>query len=281
MRSVKPGDRVAIEPGRTCGHCKHCRSGRYNLCAKVDFAATPPNDGTLATYYVVPEEYCFRLPKSVSFSEGALLEPLSVAVHVCRLAGNLQGKSTVIFGAGPIGLLCGAVSVAFGASKAVLVDIDDTRLDFAKRFCASVCFKMGQQAAESNAQEICEKADLVDGADVVVDATGAQPCIECGVTCLTRGGTFIQAGLGAPKIQFPIGQACDKEIVFKGSFRYGPGDYELALELLKSERVKVKDLITGEFPFEEAEAAFELVAARGGIKTIIYGPGLRLEDCKL
>lgn len=274
VKTLSAGDRVALEPGAACNNCQKCRSGRYNLCPDVKFAATPPYDGTLATYYVLPEECCHLLPSQVSLREGALVEPLSVAVHCCRLAGDVQGKSFAIFGAGPIGLLCCAVARAFGAATVVAIDIAQERLAFAKRSGATDIIRMPPQDAESNAEELRAAANLGEGADVVIDATGVESCIECGIHILKRGGTFVQAGLGPPRINFPIGQICDKEAVLKGSFRYGPGDYQLAVELLRSQRVEVGDMITHQFQFEEAEKAFMNVLGRNGIKTIIYGPGV-------
>jgi L-iditol 2-dehydrogenase len=107
---------------------------------------------------------------------------------------------------------------------------------------------------------------------VIIDATGARPCINCGVAPMKQGGVFVQAGLGAPNIDFPIGQICDKEGTLKSSFRYRPGDYKLAIELLESKRVRLDALITHEFAFEDAEMAFQDVASRAGIKPVIYGP---------
>lgn len=238
------------------------------------FAATPPCDGTLAEYYRLPEENCFLLPPHVSLREGALVEPLSVAVHCCRLAGDFQGRSAIIFGAGPIGLLCSAVVKTFGASSVVVVDSVESRLIFASSFGATTTFQMLPSSTDTNAEALLASAKLAGGADIVIDATGAQPCIECGVHCLKRGGTFIQAGLGAPQISFPIAQICDKEATIRGSFRYGPGDYQLAIELLNSGRVGVKEMITHEYPFSEVEKAFINVSERQGIKTVIYGPGV-------
>ncbi|KAJ4989315.1 alcohol dehydrogenase GroES-like domain-containing protein [Stagonosporopsis vannaccii] len=274
VKSLVVGDRVTLEPGVGCNTCETCRGGRYNLCDSMQFAATPPYDGTLSTFYCLPEECCFKLPSHVSLREGALVEPLSIAVHCCGLAGNLQGRSIGVFGAGPIGLLCSAVAQAFGASKVVVVDAVDTRLAFARAFGANQTYKMQDRTPELNAAQLIADAHLPRGFDVVIDATGAQSCIICGVTALKRGGLFIQAGLGAPKIDFPIGQICDKEATLKGSFRYGPGDYKLAIDLLRSDRVRLSSLITHEFEFEDAEKAFRNVASRGGIKSIIYGPGV-------
>lgn len=274
VKGLKVGDRVAIEPGAGCNTCEVCRSGRYNLCEAMQFAATPPFDGTLSTFYSVPEECCFTLPPHISLRIGALVEPLSIAVHCCSLAGNLQGTSVIVFGAGPIGLLCSTVSQAFGASKVVVVDAADSRLEFAKTFGANETYKMQAESPDANAAKLLAKANLGTGADVVIDATGAEPCISCGISALRRGGVFVQAGLGNPNITFPIGQICDKEAILKGSFRYGPGDYKLAIALLDSKRVRLDSLITHEFTFNEAEQAFKNVAEKTGIKSIIYGPNI-------
>lgn len=243
----------------------------------MQFAATPPYDGTLSTFYVLPEECCFKLPYHTSLREGALVEPLSIAVHCCKLAGNMQGHSVAIFGAGPIGLLCCTVAQTFGASKVIVIDAVNSRLEFAKRYGANDTYKMDSSSSEANAASLTSRAQLADGFDVVIDATGAEPCINCGVSVLKRGGVFVQAGLGSPKIQFPIGQICDKEATLKGSFRYGPGDYKLAIELLNSHRVSLSELITHEYAFTEAEKAFENVASKAGIKSVIYGPGIDRE----
>jgi len=186
----------------------------------------------------------------------------------------LQGKSVAVFGAGPIGLLCCTVAQAFGAAKVIVIDAVATRLAFATDFGADDTYMMEAASAETNAQKLSEKARLVAGFDVVMDATGAEPCINCGVAALKRGGIFVQAGLGSPSIAFPIGQICDKEATLKGSFRYGPGDYKLAIQLLESKRVRLDSLITHEFAFSDAERAFANVANRVGIKSLIYGPGI-------
>jgi L-iditol 2-dehydrogenase len=201
-----------------------------------------------------------------------MIEPLSVAVHSCRLAGSLQEKSVAVFGAGPVGLLCSAVARAFGASTVVAIDVVDSRLASALKHGATNAYKMNAESPESNAKELLDSIGLKYGFDVVLDATGAEPCLSCGIHALTRGGTFVQVGLGNPNPSLPVGQICDKEAVFKGSFRYGPGDFKLAIDLLNSRRVKLDGLVTHEFSFEQAEDAFKNVVGRAGIKSVIYGP---------
>jgi L-iditol 2-dehydrogenase len=238
------------------------------------FAATPPYDGSLSTHYVLPEECCFKLPASVSFEEGALVEPLSVAVHCCRLAGIAPGTSLVVYGAGPIGLLSCAVARAFGATTIVAVDVVRDRLDFARKYAATGTYEMEEQHGELRLETARSNIGILDGPEVVIEATGVASCINHGITALKRGGVFVQAGLGAPKIDFMISQICDKEATFKGSFRYGPGDYELAIELLQTGKVDLKELITHRFDFDDAEKAFATVSKREGIKSIIRGPNI-------
>ncbi|KAG8422081.1 Endo-1,4-beta-xylanase 2 [Metarhizium acridum] len=127
-QSLVRGDRVAIEPGYPCRRRDECLAGRYNLCLDIIFAATPPNDGTLAGFWVAPFDFCYKLPSHVSLQEGALIEPLAVAVHIVKQAQISPGASVVVMGAGPVGLLCAAVARSFGAFKLVSVDILQAKL---------------------------------------------------------------------------------------------------------------------------------------------------------
>ena len=235
------------------------------------FAATPPIDGTLAKYYSLPADFCYKLGDTVSLEEGALMEPLSVAVHVARQASIKPGDFVVIFGAGPIGLLCGAVARAHGASKVVSVDINENRLIFARKYSATHTVISQRESAPDAAARIISAAQLGDGADVIIDATGAEACIQTAIHTLRNGGSYVQGGMGKPDVTFPILAVCTKELKLSGSFRYGPGDYEMAISLLTTGRVSVKELITGKVKFRNAEQAFHDVHEAKGIKTLIEG----------
>jgi L-iditol 2-dehydrogenase len=279
VTSLKVGDRVALEPGAACYTCVYCRQGRYNLCTSMKFAATPPHDGTLSNDYCLPEVDCYILPENVSLEAGALVEPLSIAVHCAKLAHISATTSVVVFGAGPIGLLCCAVARAFGASTVLAVDINDSRLAFANGYAATSTYRMQPGSPAENAARVLASGALDgDGASVIIEATGAESCITCGILLMKRGGSFVQAGLGAPTVLFPVGEICAKEGVFRGSFRYGPGDYDTAIELLRSGKVEVGSLITHRYEFEAAEDAFRAVSKQVGIKSIIYGPGFPMES---
>ncbi|KAL5346288.1 hypothetical protein ACLOAV_008556 [Pseudogymnoascus australis] len=243
-QTLAVGDAVALEPGVPCRKCPPCKEGSYN-------------------YYKLPEDYCYKLPKHVSYEEGALVEPLGVAIHISRQAKMVPGSSVVVFGAGPIGLLCCAVSRTFGATTIVAVDILQSRLDLAKEtFGATHTVLAGQAPSTENAARIIKEANLGTGADVVIDASGAESSIQTGIHVLRSGGTYVQGGNGKYDISFPIGAVTEKELTVKGSFRYGSGDYKLAISMLENRQVDLKSLITARYKFEDAEQAFIDVKSR-------------------
>lgn len=272
VTTLKVGDRVAMEPGIPCRRCVRCKEGFYNLCLDMMFAATPPYDGTLAKYYVLPEDFCYKLPDNVSLQEGALMEPLAVAVHITKQSRIKNGDQVVVFGAGPVGLLCCAVAKSFGASKVVAVDIQQNRLDFAKEFAATGIFMPEKVSAAENAERMNKEQDLGLGADVAIDASGAEPSVQTAINVLRNGGSYVQGGMGKDDITFPIMAACTKELKISGSFRYSQGDYADALKLVASGKIDVKRLITREVEFEQAQQAFEDIRDGKGIKVLIGGP---------
>ncbi|KAI0870299.1 GroES-like protein [Hypoxylon argillaceum] len=277
VTALKPGDRVALEPGYPCRRCAPCLGGHYNLCPEMRFAATPPHDGTLTGFWAAPADFCYKLPDAVSLQEGALIEPLAVAVHIVRQAGVAPGQSVVVMGAGPVGLLCAAVARAFGATTVVSVDIVESKLNFATSFYSTHAYVSQRVPAEENAANIRKLAPgLAGGADVVIDASGAEPSIQTSLHTVRNGGTYVQGGMGRDNITFPIMALCLKEVTAKGSFRYGSGDYSLAIELVATGKVEVKKLISEVVAFKDAEAAFNKVKQGEVIKILIGGPNEKI-----
>ncbi|WYZ45795.1 hypothetical protein EsH8_IX_000020 [Colletotrichum jinshuiense] len=272
VKTLRTGDRVAIEPGYPCRWCPECLAGRYNLCPDMVFAATPPHHGTLTGFWAAPFDFCYKLPQNVSLQEGALIEPLAVAVHIVKQAQVTPGTSVVVMGAGPVGILCGAVARAFGATKVVSVDVVQSKLDFARNFGFTHVYLSQRIPAEENAKALLEQCGLGGGADIVIDASGAEPSIQTSIHVIKAGGTYVQGGMGKADITFPIMALCQKEITAKGSFRYGPGDYQLAVELVASGGVQIKKLITSVVDFEDSEKAFHTVKGGHTGKVLIAGP---------
>ncbi|OOF99028.1 hypothetical protein ASPCADRAFT_140592, partial [Aspergillus carbonarius ITEM 5010] len=277
VTSLVPGDRVAIEPGYPCRHCDQCKSGRYNLCPEMKFAADPPVvHGTLTKYFMLPADFCYKISDNVKLSEAVLLEPLAVGIHAVRLADVKPGQSVVVFGAGTVGLFCAAVAREFGANIVVSVDILESKLKFAQGFVGREVGRTtmpdGELSVEENAARIMREYALGEGADVVIDASGAEASVQTAIFALRKGGTYVQAGMGKRKIEFPISEMCEKEVVAKGCYRYGPGDFDLGISLVGRGRLPLGGLISKVFPFEKATEAWEAARRGEGIKTLIEGP---------
>jgi D-xylulose reductase len=273
VSSVKPGDRVAIEPGFPCRRCKQCKEGRYNICAEMKFAADPPlTDGTLCRLFRIPEDYVYKIPDSMSLQEAVLIEPLGVAVHGVRLAELRPGQSVLVQGSGTIGLMAAAAAKAFGARIVLVSDINQTKLDFAKSFVECTTFVPDVHSTpEEEARRLLEKMSIPNGVDVVLECTGVESSIQTGLYACGPGAIFVQIGMGKPMQSLPIVAMSEKEVVLKTSFRYAPGDYEIALELVGSGKISVKDLISSTVPFEDASVAWEKTARGEGIKNLIQG----------
>lgn len=280
--NLKVGDRVAVEPGFPCRYCDLCRGGNYNMCENMAFAATPPSDGTLANFFNAPYDYCYKIPDHMDMEEAAMVEPVSVAVQVCKKAKIHGSDLVIVFGCGPIGLLCQAVAKAYGAKKVIGVDIADGRLAFAKTFGADGVYKMPFKKDDESFEEFSKRISAEikkefglheDGADVILEASGAEPCISVGVYLARPEGRFVQAGMGKEFVSFPVTEALIKQLNWCGSIRYSVGCYPNAVELVASGKVDVKRLITHRFKFEEAEKAFELVheGRLDVIKVVIEG----------
>ena len=276
VRSIKVGDRVAIEPGVPDRYSDETKQGRYNLCPDMAFAATPPIDGTLVKYYVSPADFLVKLPDHVSFEEGACIEPLSVGVHANKLAKVHFGSVVVVFGAGPVGLLTGAVAKAFGASEVIYVDVFDNKLERAKGFGATHTINSKSLPRGEGDAVSAAVSNYLGGAlaDVVFECSGAEPCINSGVLSTKNGGTMVQIGMGKNYINFPLAEVSGKEMSVIGCFRYSFGDYRDAVRLVATGQVEVKKMITNRFKFEDAAAAYDYNIANGGevVKTIIAGP---------
>lgn len=294
VKNMSVGDRVAMEPGVTCRKCDECKSGKYELCQHIAIGSLPPHDGTLKRYHKLPSDLTYKLPDHLTFEDGALMEPLSVSVHAVSSVAHLRaGQNVLVFGAGPVGLLCMAVSRALGAKRVIAVDVVPTRVEFASTYAATEVFLAPAQSGEDAMEYSMKTAETIKSTlgvedrgptsiDLVIDATGAVTCIQMAFILAKAGGTIVQVGIGAMKAEIPIGPVLMKELTFKGAFCYGPGDYPLAIALASSGKVNLKPLVTHRFKFDNANEAFEITRAGKGvdsigkvanvIKTIISGP---------
>ena len=262
VKTLKIGDKVALEPGQTCGQCAFCKGGRYNLCPDVAFLATPPYHGCLMNYIAYPETMAFKLPESMGTKEGALVEPFAVGVHGAKQGGIALGSSAVILGAGCIGLMTLAACRAFGARDITVVDVMEKRLECAK--------KLGASRVINAATDDVEKA-LSNTADVVFETAGATKTIGQTPHLVKTGGTIVLVGM-APEdiIPFNIAKILSKEVAVKTVFRYR-NIYPQAIDAISAGTAKIGGVVTHEFSFSEAKKAFDYVINNKGdvVKAVI------------
>ncbi|XP_067829652.1 sorbitol dehydrogenase-like [Heptranchias perlo] len=268
VQHLKAGDRVAIEPGVPRENDEYCRTGRYNLSPTIFFSATPPDDGNLCRYNSHNANYCYKLPESVSFEEGAMIEPLSVAIHACRRGGVTIGSKVFILGAGPIGLVNLLVSKAMGASQIVICDLSLNRLEKAKQMGASFTIAVEKS---TNPKELGQKVkDALGGAmpDISIECTGAELCMQAGIYATKSGGVLVLVGMGKPSANIPVLDVAIREVDIRGVFRYC-NTWPEAIAMLASKRIDVKPLVTHRFPLEEALEAFKKTKEGVGIKVML------------
>ncbi|KAL4923528.1 putative alcohol dehydrogenase [Aspergillus undulatus] len=267
VTNLKPGDRVAVEPGVPCENCFLCDDGRYNLCEDVAFAGVYPYAGTAQRYKVHPAKWLHKLPDNLSYLDGALLEPLSVVMRGIQVAQLSLGRGVVICGAGPIGLIAASAARASGAHPVVITDIDSNRLDFAKRFLPSVTTYAINTSldAQGNAKAIRSLFGEAEynAPDRVLECTGIESSIVTAAFTARRGGVVVVVGVGKEVIHnLPFMHLSLAEIDLKFINRYRD-TWPPAITILAAGILDLKPLISHTFPLERANEALELCADRG------------------
>lgn len=255
VENLKVGDRVALEPGCTCGQCEFCKTGRYNLCPDVEFLATPPYHGCLMNYIAFPENMAFKLPDNISTKEGALVEPLSVGMHAAKQGNVKLGDSVVILGAGCIGLVTLLACKAFGATDITVVDVVPKRLEYAKNLGATTIIN----AAEKDVLEEIDKLTNKKGVDVVIETAGSTKTIAQTPYVIKNGGRIVLVGM-APQdiIEYNFAKIMAKEAEIKSVFRYR-NIYPQAIQAISKGIIDVSGIVTHEFVFDNVEKAFNYV----------------------
>lgn len=250
---LKVGDRVALEPGKTCGHCEHCKAGKYNLCEDVIFFATPPVDGVFQEYVAHEAGLCFKLPDNVSTLEGALVEPLSVGLHAAMQGGAHIGQTAVVTGAGCIGLVSLLALKAMGVSRVIVVDVIEKRLQKAKELGADYVINGKEQDTVAEIKRLTEGK----GCDLSIETAGTQITASQLIQASKKGATIVFVGYSASgEMTLPIGMALDKELTFKTVFRYR-NIYPMAIEAIAAGKIRIKDIVTDYFELDDIQHAMD------------------------
>lgn len=253
VKHLKIGDRVALEPGKTCGHCEYCKEGKYNLCPDVVFFATPPVDGVFQEYVAHEAALCFKLPDNVDTMEGALIEPLAVGFHAANQGGAHAGQTAVVFGAGCIGLVSMMALKAEGVSKVYVVDIMQKRLDKALELGATGVIN----SMDKNVQDEISRLTEGKGVDLVIETAGMEITTRQAIHIAKKGSTIVLVGYSKTgEMTLPLSLALDKELTFKTVFRYRH-IYPMAIETVASGKVNLKGIVSNVFSFDDIQNAMD------------------------
>jgi L-iditol 2-dehydrogenase len=267
VKDIKIGTRVAIEPGISCGKCEYCKIGRPNICPNVKFLGTPPVNGAFVEYITYPSTHLFKLPDSISFSEGALIETLSVGMYSVEMSQLRFGDDIAILGCGPIGLVTLKVAVLAGVKRIFITDLIEERLRFAAKYKNVTTINV----LKTNPIKAIREFTNGKGVDVVFEAAGSIDTFKQSIEICRIGGKVIWIGI--PKenfISIDPHIARRKEIVIK-FVRRAKHNYQKCIDMVSSGNIVLKDMITHKFKLKDIEKAFKLVEnySDGVMKAVI------------
>jgi L-iditol 2-dehydrogenase len=270
----RPGDRVAIEPGRACGECEFCHRGLHNLCQGGAFMGANGEPGAFQEYVVVHQSQMARLDDWMTADQGALLEPFGVAYHSVRLASLHVGAKVAIFGAGPIGLSILLAAKMAGAGETFLVDKMPPRLKHAK---AAYDVEHAVCESEHDSVDYIKTVTKGRGVDVAFDAAGAQRTVDACFMSASRAGKIVLVGIPSyDLLTYNPHSARTKELTII-NVRRSNQTLHRSLELLSARKMDLGGMVTHRFGLEQIQSAFELVAGYrdGVVKTVIHMDGVR------
>jgi 2-desacetyl-2-hydroxyethyl bacteriochlorophyllide A dehydrogenase len=253
--NLKLGDFVAVDPSLFCGRCRQCRTGRFNLCENWNAIGVGSANGASAEFVAVPAANAFALPSDLPRHYGALVEPLSCAVHGLDMVDARVAEDYLIYGAGTMGLLLAQLAKDAGASRVEMVERNPKRHELAKRLAAD-------RVAVS-----ADELDRPQGWDVVIDATGVVPAIEDGIRRVARGGTFLMFGVANADATatFSPFRIYNDELKIVGSMAV-LHSFERALSLLAKGVIDCEAMITNRFKLDDYLGAIDTFLAGSGLK---------------
>ncbi len=257
--AARVGERVAVEPQKPCRRCRECLAGRYNLCPRMEFYATPPIDGAFAEYVVIDSEFAHAVPDSMSDEAAALLEPLSVAITTMRKAHVVPGSRVLIAGAGPIGVICAQTARAFGAAEVIVTDLVAERRERALEFGAT-------QSLDPREIDVATAGFDVDA---FIDASGAPRAVFDGIKAVRPAGHAVLVGLGNAEMPLPVEHIQNLEISVTGVFRY-TDTWPAGIHLVTTGQVDLDALVTGKFDLDHVAEALDSDQDPTGLKSIVY-----------
>lgn len=253
VEGLSPGMKVTSMPQIVCGKCAPCLRGDYHICdfLKVQGFQAP---GCAQEFWVTDAETIIPLPDNFTFEQGALVEPVSVAVHSTSRAGDLAGRNVAVLGAGPIGNLVAQVARASGA-QVLITDLSDYRLDIARQCGLENTSNAGEESLAVAAQRVFGS----DGFEVVLECVGVEDTMTAAIENIQKGGTIVVVGVFGEKPHVDMGLVQDREINLHGTLMYKRPDYIRAVELIATGAVATEPLFSKHFPMDDYLDAYKYI----------------------
>jgi len=252
VKNINIGDRVTVEPLLGCGECESCFEGRYNICKNKKVPGIGGWNGTFAEYFVAHKKCIHKIPNSMSYLEGALIEPLSVGVHAVRRANIRLGDTVAILGAGTIGLMCLIASKQAGASKVYVTDVIEGNLKKAKELGADVCIN----SRKDSIYQLLEEAPQ-NVIDTVIITAAFPPVWEEAARICKNGGEICVIGMFQKPVSVDLLNLMLSEKNICTSNTYVKEDYKIAIQI--AEKTDLMPIITHQLPLKETSRGFEIL----------------------
>ena len=250
------GQRITIEPQYYCGQCHPCRHGKYNLCEELKVMGFQA-PGTACEYFAVDASKVTPIPQDMSFEEGAMIEPLAVAVHGVKQIGDVKGLNITVIGAGPIGNLVAQAAKGMGAAKVMITDVSDYRLEKARECGIDVCVN----TRNKDVGEAMIEAFGPDKADVIYDCAGNNITMGQAIKYARKGSVIVLVAVFAGMATVDLAVANDHELDIKSTMMYRHDDYLDAIKLVNEGKVHLRPLISNTFAFKDYLKAYEYIDA--------------------
>ncbi|MGO2355985.1 MAG: L-threonine 3-dehydrogenase [Marinomonas foliarum] len=257
------GDRVSGEGHITCGHCRNCRAGRRHLC-RTTLGVGVNRTGAFAEYLVIPASNAFKIPNNISDDMAAIFDPFGNATHTA-LSFDLIGEDVLITGAGPIGAMAAAIAKHVGARNVVITDVNDFRLDLAKKMGATRTVNVSRESLKDVMNEI----DMHEGFDVGLEMSGNDTAFRSMLECMNHGGKIAMLGIPGKDTQIDWNQVIFKGLIIKGI--YGREMYETWYKMVAmlQSGLDISPIITHRFHVDEFQQGFDTMGSGKSGKVIL------------
>ncbi|HGN0343920.1 L-threonine 3-dehydrogenase [Proteus mirabilis] len=263
VKGFNIGDRVSGEGHITCGHCRNCRGGRTHLCRNtIGVGVNRP--GCFAEYLVIPAFNAFKIPDNIPDELAAIFDPFGNAVHTA-LSFDLVGEDVLVSGAGPIGIMAAAICKHVGARHVVITDVNEYRLDLAKKMGVTRAVNVSKE----NLTDVMKELGMTEGFDVGLEMSGAPPAFRTMLSTMNHGGCIALLGIPPSDMAIDWGQVIFKGLFIKGIYGREMFETWYKMAALIQSGLDLSPIITHQFPIDEFQKGFDIMRSGQSGKVIL------------